>query len=68
MKVKDTSGREYSVSVAGSALTGSLPGRGALKLSEYVRRYVAFEIPVTSEITIFKYGGPVIRVDISLIE
>lgn len=68
MKVKDSDGREYGVSLAGSALTGSLPGGGTLKPGEHVRGYVAFEVPTTSDLVVFKYESLMLRVDISLIE
>jgi len=68
MKLKDSENREYGISLAGSGLTGNLPGGGTLRPGEVVRGYVVFEIPREARESVFKYEDLFsdIRIDISL--
>ena len=67
-KVKDADNREYSTTLACSALTGYLPGGGELRPGETVRGFICFEVPKTQTKFILKYTDLFrdIRIDIRL--
>jgi hypothetical protein len=39
-----------------AAVSGALPGGGTLQPGESVRGYVCFEVPVTSQVFVFRYS------------
>jgi len=56
MTVKDENGKIYPFSLAIAAVSGALPGGGTLQPGESVRGYVCFEVPVTSQVFVFRYS------------
>jgi hypothetical protein len=56
MTVKDENGKIYPSSPAIAAVSGALPGGGTLQPGESVRGYVCFEVPITSQVFVFRYS------------